>query len=101
MNYTNFLETAKHWAAQLVAVGKPIEDDDLIGYVKGGLNPAFNSFITSMSSATWGTSLSFEDFQAKLLFYKLLLENQNQLVTSKAHQFAMFSPQQPLINSNA
>jgi hypothetical protein len=54
-----------------------------------------------MSSATRGTSFSFEDFQAKLLFYELLLENQNQLVTSKAHQFAMFSPQQPLINSNA
>jgi hypothetical protein len=37
---------AKQWADQLVAMGKPIEDDDLISLIISGLHLMFNSFIT-------------------------------------------------------
>jgi hypothetical protein len=48
---------AKSWADQLAAVGKTVDDEDLISYVVGGLNPSYHSFITSLSFATREASI--------------------------------------------
>ena len=49
---TEFLDLDKEWAAQLAAVGKLVEGDDLIGHVVSGLNASFNPFIASLSVAS-------------------------------------------------
>ncbi|KAJ0010191.1 hypothetical protein Pint_33958 [Pistacia integerrima] len=36
---TDYLLSAKNWSNQLVAVGKPVDDEDLISYVVGGKGP--------------------------------------------------------------
>ena len=46
------LQLAKSWADQLVAVSKPMGDDDMISYIINGVNPSFNAFITTFSLAT-------------------------------------------------
>jgi hypothetical protein len=52
---------AKQWADQLVAMGKPIEDDDLISLIISGLHLMFNSFITVVKKKkkTFITAFSF------------------------------------------
>ncbi|KAJ0045368.1 hypothetical protein Pint_05982 [Pistacia integerrima] len=69
-------------ADQLSAAGKPIENDDLISYVVGGLNPIFTPFITTLNVATHDHSISFDDFQTELLNFEQLLEAQNQNLPS-------------------
>ncbi|KAF9680063.1 hypothetical protein SADUNF_Sadunf06G0081000 [Salix dunnii] len=90
----DYVQIAKGLANQLAAVGKPIEDDDLISYIIGGLSGAYNSFITSFSFATRDISLSFNDFQSELLSYEALLENQMKSVPPEAGQFALFNQYQ-------
>ncbi|KAF8389092.1 hypothetical protein HHK36_025777 [Tetracentron sinense] len=92
MKCTNFLEKAKLVSDELVAVGKPLEDDDLMSYIVSGLNPSFNPFITSLSFATRDKNVSFQDFQAELLSYELLLENQNTSIPPETNNFAFFTP---------
>lgn len=64
---SEYLQTAKQWADQLAAIGKPIEDDDLIHFLISGLNPTFNAFVTTFSLITRDNSFSFDDFQHELL----------------------------------
>jgi hypothetical protein len=71
-------------------VGKPIEDDDLISFIVSGLNPSFNSFITTFSFATRETSLNFEDFQELLLNHEMLL-NQQHNTTLDASAIALYT----------
>ncbi|RVW80480.1 hypothetical protein CK203_052875 [Vitis vinifera] len=92
MKCTDFLEKVKLVSDELAAVGKPLEDDDLMSYIVSGLNPSFNPFITSMSFATRDKNVSFEDFQAELLSYELLLENQNIAIPPETNNFAFFTP---------
>ncbi|KAL6324735.1 hypothetical protein AAG906_017075 [Vitis piasezkii] len=92
MKCTDFLEKAKLVSDELAAVGKPLEDDDLMSYIVSGLNPSFNPFITSLSFATRDKNVSFEDFQAELLSYELLLENQNIAIPPETNNFAFFTP---------
>jgi hypothetical protein len=72
-----YLNLAKQWADQLSAVGKPIDDDDLISFVVSGLNPLFHTFVIIHSFATRDHDISFADFQAELLNHEILLENQH------------------------
>jgi len=60
---TEYLQFAKSLADQLAAVGKTIDDDDLISYVIGGLNSSFNAFVTVVSFTTQIKPLTFDDFQ--------------------------------------
>ncbi|KAF8393863.1 hypothetical protein HHK36_020061 [Tetracentron sinense] len=92
MKCTDFLEKAKLVSDEVVAVGKPLEDDDLMSYIVSGLHPSFNPFITSLSFATRDKNVSFEDFQAELLSYELLLENQNTSILPETNNFAFFTP---------
>ena len=49
---SDHLLTAKHLSGQLSAVAKPVDNENLISYIVGGLNPIFTTFITSLSFAT-------------------------------------------------
>jgi hypothetical protein len=54
-------------ANQLLVIGKPIDDDDLINFVMSGLNPTFNAFITTFTLLLSQDKPSFDDFQNELL----------------------------------
>jgi (p)ppGpp synthase/HD superfamily hydrolase len=82
---TDYLETAKQFSVQLAAVGQPVTDDALIGYVVGGLHPSFNPVVTSLSVASRYKSLTFSEFQDELFSYELLSENQNAATTADSH----------------
>ena len=59
---SEYLRTAKKWADQLVAIGKPTEDEDLISFILSGLNLSYNSFVTLYTLTTRNNPLSFSYF---------------------------------------
>jgi hypothetical protein len=46
---SEYLKNAQSLSNQLAAIGKPIDDEDLISYIISGLNPSFNAFVTVFS----------------------------------------------------
>jgi hypothetical protein len=89
---TEYLNQAKTWADQLAAVGKPVDDDDLISFIISGLNPIYHSFIAAFSLANRSCEMSFTDFQSELLSHEILIESQNhQTVPHEAPAFALYS----------
>jgi len=71
---TDYLLIAKSLADQLGAIGKGVDDEDLISYVIGGLNPSYHTFVTTFSYGNRDIAVPFEDFQTELLNYEQLLE---------------------------
>jgi hypothetical protein len=69
----SYLTEAKFLVDQLSAVGKPVDDDDLISFIIGGLNPSFIQFITFYSFHTREASMSFFDFRSELLNHEIIL----------------------------
>jgi hypothetical protein len=67
------LNTAKQWADQLSAVGKLVEDDDLISFVINGLSLVYNSFVAVFSFHVHDRAMTFANFQAELLSHEVLL----------------------------
>jgi hypothetical protein len=87
---SEFLSSAKRWADQLAAIGKPTDDEDLINSIISGLNPTFNSFVTSISIATKDNPLSFLEFRDELLNHEMLLNQQQQAANTETQNFALF-----------
>ena len=71
MSCQSFLDEVKSLSDELSAVGKPIEDFDLILFVLNGLN-SFHSFVTTYILLANEKSMHFSDFHAKLLNYDLM-----------------------------
>jgi transposase InsO family protein len=90
---TDYLQTAKAWADQLAAVGKPLPDEDLITYLSNGLNSSYNSFISTISILSRDKQLTFEDFQEELLNHEMLL-NLQQTKVADTSTFALFNQKQ-------
>jgi hypothetical protein len=84
---TEYLNQAKTWADELSAVGKPVDDDDLISFIINGINPIFNSFVTAFTLRDRETS--FHDFQSKLLSHEILLQNQQHTTAPEAGSLAL------------
>jgi len=84
---TEYLNQAKSWADELSAVGKPVEDDDLISLVINGINPTYNSFVTAFILRDRETI--FHDFQSELLSHEILLQNQQQALNPEVGSFAL------------
>ena len=68
----SFLDEVKSLSDELSAVGKPIEDSDLILSVLNGLNPFFHSFVTTYMLLAKEKSMPFFYFHAELLNYDLM-----------------------------
>uniref|UniRef100_A0A2N9EGZ0 Integrase catalytic domain-containing protein n=1 Tax=Fagus sylvatica TaxID=28930 RepID=A0A2N9EGZ0_FAGSY len=62
---TEYLQMAKSWADQLAAIGKPVDEDDLISFILSGLNPSFNVFITTFNLTTRDTPLPYANFESR------------------------------------
>jgi hypothetical protein len=85
---TDYLLTTKSLADQLAAIGKGVEDEDLISYVIGGLNPSYHTFVTTFCYGNRDTSITFEDFQTELLNYEQLFEAHHKPQNTDGGQFA-------------
>jgi hypothetical protein len=83
------LNQAKQLADELSAVGKPLEDDDLISFIISGINPMFTPFVTA--STLCDHAMTFLDFQSELLSHEILLQNQQHTVTLEAGPFALYA----------
>jgi len=84
---TEYLNQAKPWADELSAVGKPVDDDDLILLIINGINPTFNSFVTAFTLRDIETT--FHDFQSELLGHEILLHDQQQALNPEASSFTL------------
>jgi hypothetical protein len=97
-----FLNETKSCASLLAAAGQPIEDDDLISYVLGGLNSSYTTFITLFNFTTRTSSMTFEEFQCELLNHEILLNNhlpQQQPLTESGN-FALYTQKPRPSNDN-
>ena len=87
----DYLLAAKSLADQLAAAGKPVDDEDLISYIVGDLNSSYQNFITTFSFVTREQSISFADFQAKLLNFDHMLDIHQQSIPPATNQIAFFA----------
>ena len=97
-----FLNETKSCASFLAVAGQPIEDDDLISYVLGGLNSSYTIFITLFNFTTCTSSMTFEEFQCELLNHEILLNNhlpQQQPLTESGN-FALYNQKPRPSNNN-
>jgi hypothetical protein len=86
-----FLDEIKTLAYELTAVGKPIDDSDLILYVLNGLNSSFHSFVTTYMLLSKEKSMSFSDFHAELLNHDLMQQFHSQSLHHEAGSYALYS----------
>lgn len=56
------LENSKSLANQLAIARKPMDDQDLISFLLGGLQASYTPFITLFNFASCKTEFTFEDF---------------------------------------
>jgi hypothetical protein len=99
---SEFLRETKSCAALLAAASQPVEDEDLISYVLGGLNSAYTTFITLFNFSTRTTTMSFEDFQAELLNHEIFLghhKQSQQPPSAESGNFALYSHKPRPFNS--
>lgn len=71
------LQIAKSWVEQLSAVGKPIDNEDLISFIINGLNLAYTSLWPQTPLLQYPTLTSL-DFEAGLLSYEILITSKQQ-----------------------
>jgi hypothetical protein len=90
---SEYIQSAKLYSDQLAAVGKPIPDEDLISFLLNGLNPTFNSFVTTVSLLTRERQLTLDDFQEELINHEMLL-NQQQALFADTSTFALSTQKQ-------
>nr|TKS09263.1 hypothetical protein D5086_0000093900 [Populus alba] len=86
-----FLDEVKTLANELSAVGKPIDDSDLILSVLNGLNSSFHSFVTTYMLLSKEKSMSFSDFHAELLNHDLMQQFHSQSLHHEAGSYALYS----------
>ena len=95
LSCASYLTEAKFLADQLSAVGKPVDDDDLISFIIGGLNNTFTQFITSYSFHTRENSMSFFDLRSELLNHEIILNRHAPLNPApETSSFALFTNRQ-------
>ena len=85
---SEYLENAKNLADQLAAAGKPIDDQDLISFLLGGLQSSYTPFVTSFNFVSHDTDFTFEEFQAELLGYENLLDVNQSVPGMDSNHFA-------------
>ncbi|KAA8532772.1 hypothetical protein F0562_032805 [Nyssa sinensis] len=90
MSCQNFLDEVKSLADELSAIGKSIDDSDLILSVLNGLNSSFHSFVTTYMLIAKEKSMPFLDFHAELLNYDLMQQFHSQTIQPKVGPYALY-----------
>jgi hypothetical protein len=92
----DYLLTAKNLANQLAASGKPVDNEDLISYIVGGLNSSYHGFIMTFNFVTCDKSISFTDFQDELLHVDHMLDVHQKSIPPEATHMAFLSQEAPI-----
>ncbi|KAF9681349.1 hypothetical protein SADUNF_Sadunf06G0216700 [Salix dunnii] len=85
-------------ADKLAAAGQPVNDQDFITFLLGGLRTTYTPFITSYNFACRDKELSLDDFQSELLSFEtlvdapLLMQNQNFAFAAKHNTYPKRKP---------
>ncbi|KAF9672596.1 hypothetical protein SADUNF_Sadunf11G0058600 [Salix dunnii] len=91
MQCQQFLDAVKSLADELSAVGKPIDDSNLILSILNGLNSSFHSFVTTYMLLAKEKSMSFSDFHAELLNFDLMQKFHSQTLQQEMGSYAFCS----------
>ena len=91
MSCQSFLDEVKSLSDELSAIGKPVEDSNLILFVLNGLNSSFHSFVTIYMLLAKEKSMSFSDFHAELLNYDLMQKFHNHTIQPKTSSYDLYS----------
>jgi hypothetical protein len=54
-----FFAKMKGYASELAAAGKPVEEDEMIGYIVNGLDKTYNSLVSSVENPA--TTITLDD----------------------------------------
>ncbi|KAF9674662.1 hypothetical protein SADUNF_Sadunf10G0150300 [Salix dunnii] len=87
LNWSNCGEHAKAIADQLVAIGKPVDEADLIS----PLNTDYTPFVSYCYFAQREKHLSLFDFQSELFAFETLLESQQRSMQIDHNKFVMMA----------
>ncbi|KAB5555971.1 hypothetical protein DKX38_006880 [Salix brachista] len=103
---SSFFEDAKQLADNLAAAGQPVNDQDFITFLLGGLRATYTPFITSYNFACREKELSLDEFQSELLSFEtlveapILMQNQNFAFAAKHNAYPKRKPTGPVPRSN-
>ena len=92
-------------ADQLTAAGQPVDDQDFITFLLGGLRATYTPFITSYNFACRDKELSLDDFQYELLSFEtlveapILMQNQNFTFAAKHSNYPKRKPASIVLKS--
>ncbi|KAJ0962599.1 hypothetical protein J5N97_027721 [Dioscorea zingiberensis] len=75
MSVADYFNKVKQLADTLAAIGRPLEDEEIITYLLAGLDSEFDPLVTSVTTRTDAMSLS--DIYAHLLSFEMRLEHHN------------------------
>ena len=75
---TDYFQKAKNLSDTLAAIGKPLEDCEIVSYLLAGLDPAYDPLITSITTRV--DPMTLDDVFGHLLNYEVRLEQQTSAV---------------------
>ena len=75
MLITDYVAKMKGFADEMAAVGKSLDDEELVAHICNGLDAEYNSVVTSITART--DSISIPEFYAQLLSFETRLELQD------------------------
>lgn len=75
MSVANYFSKVKNLADTLAAIGRPLEDEEIITYMLVGLDSKFEPLITSVTTRI--DPFSLNDLFAHLLSYEMCMEHHN------------------------
>jgi uncharacterized membrane protein YgcG len=87
MTAAAYFSKMKGYADEMVAAGKPLEDEDFIAYIFAGLDYEYNSFVENVSARSDAITVSDVDAQFLAAESRLDLQNAQQqaLVNATMH----------------
>ncbi|KAJ0983603.1 hypothetical protein J5N97_011858 [Dioscorea zingiberensis] len=75
MTATDYFHQVKILVATLSAIGKPLQDEEVISYMLAGLGSEYDPLVTSITTRT--EPISINDLYAHLLSFEMRLEHHN------------------------
>ncbi|KAG5616112.1 hypothetical protein H5410_015936 [Solanum commersonii] len=87
-----YIQKAKSISDQLAALQHPINEDDLVEYVKGGLSVSYHPFTRSIDATQ--IDVSFDTLYGLLLTEERQLKNEESAIIVPTAHYGMTQPQQ-------
>ena len=90
MSITDYVDKLTNFADQLALAGKPVDDDDLMELILNGVDPAFESIVTSVQARE--NPMSLDDMVALLLSAESRMDDYSPTFSPDHTTTALFAP---------